>query len=232
MQPYFLPYIGYFQLISAVDTFVIYDNIQYTKKGWINRNRMLLNGKDELFSISLKKDSDYLNINEREIALSFQKDKGKILGRIQNSYRKSPYFKETFPLIKEIFEYNCTNLFSFVYNAILQLCNSLEIESNIIKSSSLTEKTDVSGEERVIGICNLLQAQEYYNPIGGLELYSERRFEESGINLNFLKSNEILYPQFNNEFVPWLSILDVMMFNSKEEISSFLNNYSLVNPIK
>ena len=84
MQPYFFPYIGYFQLIKSVDEFVIYDNIQYTKKGWINRNRILVNGTDYLISLPLKKDSDYLNVVDRQLAESWEKDRTKLLTLITN----------------------------------------------------------------------------------------------------------------------------------------------------
>ena len=93
MQPYFLPYIGYFQLIAAVDQFIVYDNIKYTKKGWINRNRLLQNGTDTVFSIPLSKDSDALDIRERQIAADFRRDK--LLKQIAEAYRKAPYFGQT-----------------------------------------------------------------------------------------------------------------------------------------
>ena len=101
MQPYFFPYIGYFQLINSVDEFIIYDNIQYTKKGWINRNRILVNGKDQLITLSLKKDSDYLDVVNRELSESWDKDKNKILNIIKFSYNKAPYFQKTFELISQ-----------------------------------------------------------------------------------------------------------------------------------
>ena len=109
MQPYFLPYIGYYQLIAAVDVFVVYDNIKYTKKGWINRNRMLRNGKDVMFSLPLKSDSDRLDVCQRELAVDF--DPRQLLNTINGAYRRAPYFSLTSPLIEQIVMYDDRNLF-------------------------------------------------------------------------------------------------------------------------
>src|SRR5882762_1494729 len=98
MQAYFFPYIGYFQLIAAVDLFIVYDNIKYTKKGWINRNRMLQNGKDAMFSLPLKSDSDYRHVRERQVAADFNRDK--FLNRIRGAYRRAPHFSETVALVE------------------------------------------------------------------------------------------------------------------------------------
>ena len=105
MQPYFLPYMGYFHLLNSVDEFVIYDNIQYTKKGWINRNRILVNGKDKLISLPLKKDSDYLNVIDRKLSDNWNVEKVKLLNLIKSSYKKSPQYSIIFPIIEK-----CINL--------------------------------------------------------------------------------------------------------------------------
>lgn len=226
MQPYFLPYIGYFQLINAVDKFVIYDNIQYTKKGWINRNRILVNGKDEYITIPLKKDSDYLDIVEREIAEDF--NQGKLLRKIQEVYRKAPEFKNVYPLIEHIINHEEKNLFNFIHNSILNICNFLEITTEFIISSSVLIESDLKSEEKVIAICIAENTVHYINPIGGLDLYSREEFKRNGIQLGFIQSKPIIYSQFQNEFVPWLSIVDVMMFNSKSTIQKFLNEFTIV----
>ena len=127
MQPYFFPYIGYFQLINAVDEFIVHDNIQYTKKGWINRNRILSNGKDEYITLPLKNDSDYLNIIDRKLADSWPSDRNKILNKIRESYKKAPFYSDAIPLVEECFLYNDNNLFNFIYHSIRQVCNYLNI---------------------------------------------------------------------------------------------------------
>ncbi|SFL45236.1 WbqC family protein [Pelosinus propionicus] len=226
MQPYFFPYIGYFQLINAVDVFIIYDNIQYTKKGWISRNRFLQNGKDSLFSISLKKDSDFLDVRDRVIATEFNKQK--LFNQIVQAYKKAPYFMQFIPLFEKILFNDETNLFKFIYFSIREICNILEINTEIIISSNVAIDHSLKSQEKVIAICKENGAGVYVNPIGGLELYSKESFREHGIDLRFIKSKLIEYEQFNNVFFPWLSIIDVMMFNSKEEIKGYLDCYDLI----
>lgn len=217
MQPYIFPYIGYFQLIHAVDKFVIYDNIQFTKKGWINRNRLLLNGKDEYFTLPLKNDSDFLNVNERELSKDWLKEKTKVLNKIKENYKKAPYFNEVYNLVETCFNFEHLTLFDFILNALKNTLNYLSIKTEIVVSSTLKINHSLKAEEKVIAICKELNAETYINPIGGLELYSKEHFLNEGIKLNFIKANNCVYKQFDNAFIPFLSIIDIMMFNSKEE---------------
>ncbi len=229
MQPYFLPYIGYFQLINVVDKFVIYDNIQFVKKGWINRNRILVNGKDEFISLPLKKDSDFLDINRRFLADTFENDRDKILRRIKESYRKAPYFEKVFPFIENVLAYKNKNLFSYVFNSVKEISGYLGMNTEFIVSSSVTIDHSLKSEQKILAITKEMNAKVYINPVGGLELYSRENFSSSGIDLKFIQSNGNSYKQFDNEFVPWLSILDVMMFNSKKEISHYLSSTYTLN---
>lgn len=226
MQPYFLPYIGYFQLLNAVDKYVIYDNIQYTKKGWINRNRILQNGKDLLISIPLKKDSDYLDIKDRFVSDAF--DRKKLLNQIKESYKKAPQMENVMPMMEDIINYEDKNLFGFIYNSIKEICCYLEINTEIIVSSTLDIDHSLKGQDKVIAVCKYLGTTDYYNAIGGKELYNSDDFKKENINLHFLSTNPIEYKQLKNEFIPWLSILDVMMFNPVDEIKNMLNNYKLI----
>lgn len=228
MQPYFLPYIGYFQLINAVDKFVIYDNIEFTKKGWINRNRILVNGKDEYITLPLKKDSDYLNIHQRILADSWSSDRKKILNRIKETYRKAPLFKEAFPVLEEILLFDAVNLFEFIFFSIKRIVDYLEIRTSFVISSTVPINHDLKASEKVLALCKAINADIYINPIGGTELYNKDVFQASTITLQFIKANPILYKQFSADFVPWLSIADVMMFNDRSQIQHFLNEYSLV----
>ncbi|MDR1091885.1 MAG: WbqC family protein [Prevotella sp.] len=229
MQPYFLPYIGYFQLLNAVDKYVIYDNIQFTKKGWINRNRILQNGKDALITIPVEKDSDYLDIRDRSVSVGF--DKKKLQNQIRESYRKAPYFNDVMPLIEEIINYDDHNLFGYVYHSIVKICDYMHIGTEIIISSTVDIDHSLKGQDKVIAICKALGATEYYNATGGRELYSVTDFGKENIKLNFVASDPIEYKQFANEFVPWLSILDVMMFNPVDKIKEMLENYKLISPL-
>lgn len=222
MQPYFFPYIGYFQLIQAVDQFIIYDNIQYTKKGWINRNRFLQNGKDELLTLPLKKNSDFLDIKDREITADFNKEK--LLNRLREAYRHAPHFERVFALVEKIMLQNETNLFNYIHNSIRCTCEYLTVKTEILVSSSLNIDHSLHGKEKVIALCKHVDADVYINAIGGQGLYTKEEFSANDIELRFLKSKNFEYRQFNNPFVPWLSIIDVMMFNSVDHINAQLSS--------
>ena len=222
MQPYFLPYIGYFQLINAADTFVVYDNIQYTKKGWINRNRFLCNHMDAVFSIPLKKDSDFLNVDQREIAASY--DRAKLIHQLRAAYQKAPYFSEAMSVIESVIRHPETNLFRYIRQSIVAVCEYLNIHSKIVDSSTIDIDHSLKAQNKVIAICEAMGASVYINSTGGMSLYSTSAFAARGIDLQFLKSMPFVYPQFGQPFVPSLSILDVMMFNEASEISKTLKN--------
>jgi hypothetical protein len=226
MQPYFFPYIGYFQLISAVDLFIVYDNIKYTKKGWINRNRMLQNGKDVIFSLPLKSDSDYLNVCQRELSGNFDRDK--LLNQFRGAYRHAPYFEQTFPLIEEIVRHDDPNLFSFLRHSIVKTCTHLGITTEIRNSSSIAIDHTLKNQDRVLALCKAVGASAYVNAIGGAALYSKETFQEKSIDLKFIQSRPFEYSQWGDAFVPWLSVIDVMMFNPLEAIQACIStNYEL-----
>ncbi len=227
MQPYFFPYVGYFQLIAAVDQFIVYDNIKYTKKGWINRNRMLQNGKDVMFSLPLKSDSDSLDVCERRLAADFNRDK--LLNQFKGAYRSAPYFVQVFPLVEQIVRYEDMNLFRFLHHSIVRICEHMGISTEIRISSGIAIDHDLKNQDKVLALCEAVDASTYVNAIGGMELYSKETFREKGIELKFIKSKPFEYLQFDDEFVPGLSIIDVMMFNPIETIKEYLDkNYELV----
>lgn len=226
MQPYFFPYIGYFQLIAAVDVFIVYDNIKYTKKGWISRNRMLQNGKDVMFSLPLKSDSDYLDVCERVLSAEFNRDK--LLNQFKGTYRSTPYFAQTFPLVEDILRCEDANLFRFLHHSILKICEYLGIATEIRTSSNIAIDHELKGQDKVIALCEAVGATTYVNAIGGMELYSKDVFRDKGIELKFIRSLPFEYQQLGNEFVPWLSIIDVMMFNPVDVIKSQLIQFDLI----
>lgn len=227
MQPYFLPYIGYFQLIAAVDLFIVYDNIKYTKKGWINRNRLLQNGRDVMFSLPLKSGSDSLDVCERELAADFNRDK--LLNQLKGAYRRAPHFEQTFPLVEQIMRYEDTNLFRFLHHSIVNTCEHLGITTEIRISSEIAIDHGLTSQNKVLALCEAVGATTYINAIGGMELYSKEVFLEKGIELKFIRSLPFEYEQLGNEFVPWLSIIDVMMFNPIESIRKCITtNYELI----
>ena len=227
MQPYFFPYIGYFQLMNAVDEFVVYDNIEFTKKGWINRNRILVNGKDAFITISLKKNSDYLDIRDRYLADSWPSDRVKMLNRIKESYRKAPQFDSAYPVVEKCLSCDDANLFNFILNSLNRVKEYLGIRTPLLISSTIQIDHALKAENKVIAICKARKADTYVNPIGGIQLYIKDEFKNESIDLQFLKTDEFSYTQFGNGFIPWLSMLDVMMFNSKEDILKMLGLYIL-----
>jgi len=224
MQPYFLPYIGYWQLMNVVDKYVIYDDVNYINKGWINRNNILLNKQSFLFTLNLLGRSQNKLINK----ISVDTNQTKLIKTFEIAYKKAPFFDDTFHFVKHIFEYNDKNLANFVGNSIIKIANYLGLKTKFIYSSEINKDCSLKGQEKILNICNVLQATEYINAIGGIELYSKEMFKEQGIELKFIKSKPIEYKQFNNEFVPWLSILDIMMFNPVDEIRKMLDNYELL----
>lgn len=227
MQPYIFPYIGYFQLIKAVDKFVIYDDVNFINRGWINRNRILVNGKDSLFTIPLKEASQNKLINEIEVNWD-DAWKSKWLKTLEQSYKKAPYFQQVRPIIEQTLEQEKT-IFSEIIVENLKLINAyLGITTEIIPSSSIYQNIELKAQTRILDICLQEKANHYINPIGGIELYQKEVFEEQGMQLNFIKSKPVQYPQLKNDFVPWLSIIDVLMFNSVEQIQTFLDSYELV----
>ncbi|MNG97972.1 WbqC-like protein family protein [compost metagenome] len=221
MQPYFLPYVGYFQLIAATDVFVVYDNIKYTKKGWINRNRLLQNGSDATFSLALKKDSDALDVVQRELSAEFYRSK--LLNQFKGAYSRAPYFTQVWPLLQRIVSCEEQNLFRYIYNAIVEICAYLELGTQIRVSSQIDINHQLKGQDKVLALCEALGAETYINAIGGTELYDRQAFRAQGTELRFIRSHPLEYPQFGAPFVPWLSMVDVMMFNAPEQVRTIVN---------
>ena len=226
MQPYFLPYLGYWQLLAAVDRFVVYDNIQYAKKGWINRNRFLRNGADAFFTVPLKKGSDFLDIADRWIADDF--DPKTLLNPLAAAYRKAPSFGAVFPIIETIVTAAPRNLFEYLHHSLVVTAQYLDIRTPIVVSSTVAIDHGLKADRKVLAICQALGATRYVNAIGGRELYSVPAFAEHGIDLKFLQSRPVAYPQYGDPFVPGLSIVDVMMFNSKDAVRAMLGECDLV----
>lgn len=230
MQPYFLPYIGYIQLINAVDKFVIYDDVNFIKGGWINRNNLLVNNQKYLFTIPLSDSSSFKKIDEIHININlYSKWHKKILRSIEQSYKKAPFFDDVYCLLENILEVEGEgNISEFIYKSLVLICKYIGIDTQIIKSSRKYDNTELDREDRIFDICKKEECNVYINPIGGIELYGKEHFSTEGIKLEFLQSRYCEYSQFNNEFIPWLSIIDVMMFNDKENIKKILEEFDLV----
>ncbi len=229
MQPYVFPYLGYFQLINAVDTFVFLNDVNFIKKGFINRNNILINGNKNRFTIPCKSISQNKLINKT--ILDFDAEaKSKFLKTLTFAYSKAPFFNDVFPLISYfITETASQSISEFAIESVKLVSNYLGLEKKwVLSSNSHSDSIEMSKEKRIINIAQKEKASVYINPIGGIELYSKIDFNNQNIQLNFLKSKEIHYKQFNNDFVPWLSIIDVLMFNKKDELAKLLSKFNLV----
>lgn len=224
MQPYFFPYIGYWQLISAVDTFVIYDDVNFIKQGWINRNNIIGNDSAHLISLQLIGASSFKLINEVIVGNNSQK----ILKTVEQTYKKAPYFEKVYPLIQEILLNEEKNLARFLTFSIIKLCAYLRIKTNIVVSSELIKNNDLKGQDKVLNICEVLQAKQYINASGGQELYQKEVFYQQNIELLFIKNKPTDYQQFQSPFMPNLSIIDVLMFNDKDKVKQYLTEFELI----
>lgn len=227
MQPYFFPYLGYFQLIGAVDLFIVYDNIEYTKAGWINRNRLCRDGAAHTFSLPLKKASDFLDVRERELAADFKPEK--LLNQFKGAYRRAPYFAQTLPLIERVVRFETKNLFRFLHHSISATCEHLGITTEIRVSSDIEVDHDLRKQDKVLALCHAVGASTYVNSSGGMALYSQEAFRGRGIELIFIRAKPFEYAQFQHPFVPMLSIIDLMMFNPIETVRACIScNYELL----
>lgn len=227
MQPYFAPYLGYFQLIHAVDRFIIFDDVNFIKRGWINRNQILVNGKAFLFSIPVKNASQNRHINEHEV-VSDEEWRPKLIETIRRAYVHAPQFSQFFPLLESIIQYENVNLSSFIAHSLQSIDDFIGITTDIVPSSSSYANSDLKAQERIIDICKKEKAATYVNPPGGRELYEKADFNQIGIDLRFVKPHFNNYEQGGGPFVAGLSIIDVLMWNSRLRVGEMAKEYELV----
>jgi hypothetical protein len=212
MQPYYLPYMGYFQLMKAVDTFVYYDDVTFIKQGWINRNNITLDGHPYRFTLELKGASSYKKINEIEVG----GNRDKLYKTMVQAYSKAQYYRDAIPLLHDIFHSTEKNLFNYILQAHKQIFDYLKLDIDCIVSSGIEKNCSLRGKDKVLDICKTLGVSTYVNAIGGKELYSKDEFSQNGIKLLFLHPDEGL---------PKTSIIDVIMNHSIEEIREMFKMY-------
>lgn len=228
MQPYFFPYIGYFQLVNAVDVFVFYDDVNFIKKGWINRNRILVLNNEFLFTVPLHKQNSFISIKNKLINKALYENwKSNFTQTLTRNYKKAPFFRETYDLIRQVLGKDCDSISELAVQSVQLVSEYLGITTQFKISSEAYQNQTLQKQERLIDICKQEKATEYFNLIGGKELYDKGDFRKEDIVLHFIQSLPIEYKQFKNPFVPWLSVIDVMMFNDKESISEFLTKYKI-----
>lgn len=225
MQPYFFPYIGYFQLIHAVDTFVIYDDVNFIKGGWINRNFILSQGEKMRITLQLLGASPNQLINQVKVG----DNRNKLLKTIQQSYARAPHYPEVVGLLEEVLSSEETNLAKFLDHSLRRICDYLGLQPRWFLSSNLHKDVSLRGQDKVLAICKELGANHYINMPGGMDLYDHVSFKANDIRLSFVEPRIIEYTQSEHDFVPYLSIIDLMMFNSQQQCRSMLKEYDLVS---
>jgi hypothetical protein len=224
MQPYLFPYIGYFQLLNAVDRFVVYDDVAFIKQGWINRNRILVNGQPTYFTIPIKHASSFAPIRDTYVDDDPQHERWveKTLKTIDNAYRRAPEFARVFPLVEHVLTTQTTRVSQLAVASLKTVAELLEIRTAWVEDCDRYDNALLKGEDRVLAICRAEGATDYINVSGGRDLYSRDRFAAAGVRLQFVQSRPLEYRQFRDPFVPSLSIIDVLMFNPRETVQGFL----------
>ena len=225
MQPYLFPYIGYFQLIRAVDRFVVYDDVAFIKQGWVNRNRILINGRPSYFTVPIKHASSFTLIRDTLIDDDRQNERWieRTLKTFDNAYRHAPEFARVFPIVEAVFTRPTNRAADLAVASLKAVADLLDIRTEWVESSAQYGNVDLQGEERVLAICRAENATDYVNVPGGRELYARDRFEAAGLRLHFTETRPVEYRQFKDPFVPSLSIVDVLMFNPLETVRGFLD---------
>lgn len=231
MQPYFMPYIGYFSLIKHSDQFILFDTPQFIRHGWIERNRILKpNGEPLYIKVPLKKSPRETEINKLVINNS-ENWQNKIIAQLVPYKKKAPNYWKVIALLNEIFEFETESIVELNYHSLLKICEYLSIPTPINIWSKMNVKIEEvnAPDEWGLNICKALKADVYYNPIGGTSFFDRTKYKSAGIELRFMETEPIIYKQLSNEFMPFLSIIDVIMFCDTEEINSMIDSYKLIN---
>lgn len=223
MQPYFFPYIGYFQLVHAVDAFVVLDDVNFIKGGWINRNYILSRNGPVRLTLELQRASPNRLISEIDIA----PPSSKLLKTVRQSYSRAPFFASAFALVSTVLEIAERNLARFLFQELHAITEFLGIDREWVMSSEIQMDSALRGQDRVLAICESIGATHYINLPGGRSLYDVSVFAERGIALSFIKSHPTSYHQFRDPFVANLSIIDALMFNSTKQCGQLLSGYDL-----
>ena len=217
MQPYFFPYIGYFQLIKAVDYFVIFDDVNYIKRGWVSKNRILHNGNIIKMTLPIQKASQNRKINQHIRSIDL-KALDKIKKQLQSAYCKAPNFKSLYPLLGNIIDNPEQNLALYLTHLLTEISAFMEINTQFIYASELSNHDDWdSAQDRIIDLTKTLGGTEYYNLPGGRDLYDQQRFAKQNINLKFITPDLNKYSQAHTDsFIPGLSVIDYLMCNERD----------------
>jgi len=225
MQPYFFPYLGYFQLAGSVDRFVFLDDVAYIKKGYINRNRILLGGQPFSFSIAVERISQNRRIDEHFFTGAFDS----FLEQLRHAYSRAPFFDEVFGLVKAVCLEPDRNVARKSAASVCAVFDYLKLPFSNQFASEM-QRTEANGESRILELCQYFGADTYHNAAGGQKLYDSRRFADVGVRLRFVSNRFATYHQGVETFVPGLSIIDVLMHNPREQVCKMLLDFDLLEP--
>ena len=228
MQPYLFPYIGYFQLMSCVETFVLYDDVAFSNRSWVNGNSLLLNGKAHRFTLPLRRRRQSTQIKDLRLSNS-DAWRARFSQTIRHAYSRAPFFEETNSLLLRILQCKSEFLIDLINLSLEEIKIALKLEVKILRSSNLQFDRHLAGQKRILEICRSSNATRYINPISGESLYSTDDFSRCGIDLGFIRSKAPAYKQFGEGFVPNLSIIDVLMFNGHSSRTRLLNQFDLIS---
>lgn len=189
MQPYFLPYMGYWQLIKSVDKFIIFDDVNFIKRGWIHKNFVSTNGQKQQINLCIEKASINRKIDEHRLS-NEPKWRDRLFSQIRHSSTRKDLFDEYQEIIKSIIFRKDYKLNDYLHYSISRICELLEIKTQIIPSSSVYLNGHLKGQERILDICRKENASEYINLPGGRSFYHRKRFAEESIKLSFVETKD------------------------------------------
>jgi hypothetical protein len=213
-QPNFLPWPGYFYKIANVDEFVFLDNVDIEiggSKAITHRTKINSQNGASWLSNPIQKSQSKI-ISELTYVHSDWKEKN--LKTIFLNYKKAPYFNEVFPLVEKIFTFESNNLSDFNINSISVICNYLGIKTNFSKASELN-LIDTDRNGRIIEICKSRNCEVYFSGKGAVNYHDESLFEAHGVTIKYTDFSPKTYIQIHGEFVPGLSIID-LLFNEND----------------
>ena len=226
MQPYWFPYLGYFQLFNAVDRFMLLDVVNHKPRGWVNRNRILINHRPRWLNLPLANASKNILIQDLQCH-DKEKFSIKLLKTLHDAYAKAPYFPYAMPVFEAILTDPQTSFVSSIESMLKHIGSYLAIDTPIIRASQQTLENSSARKNRIIALCQQQDAQQCINLAGGETIYNKQHFADCKIELMFMRMRPLKYDQYKEPFSPSLSIIDVMMFNSPKKIQEYLKHYDL-----
>lgn len=234
MQPYFFPYLGYFSLIAATDRFVVFDPVQFIRRGWINRNQILKPDyrTSQYVTVPIAKQSRETTIRDTEIAANSDWET-RIVAQLQHYKKRAPYFADVMKLLRRCFDLKTNSIVELNLHCLQIICESLEIDLDVVRFETIERDVEPAGRagEWAVNVSRVMNAKSYLNPIGGREIFDTQDFSKHGIELAFIQNQLTSYCQNNSQFIPGLSILDVMLFNSHAETRRLVDDFVILESV-